>query len=242
MEIPPRDPNGRPSLIRSFCRRESARSYSSRTGGVLGSPMARRLICSAAVRYRSNSTGDTAKTSAMLSKPWAPSSAGSNDLSSISTPSRSRIALAYSDRFRRWMAASLPGSGLASAARSSSVSTYAAKESEVALSGRGIPGGGICPARSLRITFSHTSAPAGIFSMSTLLRISPAVLSFSLWQVMQYRLSTARYFDGACGSGLDGSCADTERQPTAANATPRIVLNIVVSLLFCWLILAGKDS
>ena len=45
----------------------------------------------------------------------------------------------------------------------------------VALSGFGLPTGGMAPDRSFPTTFSHTSAPAGMFAMSALSSMSPAV-------------------------------------------------------------------
>ena len=65
-------------------------------------PTARRLIFTAAAVYRSTSAGETRKASAILSKPSLESSAGSSVAASISRASRSRIALAYSVRLRRW--------------------------------------------------------------------------------------------------------------------------------------------
>ena len=63
-----------------------------------------------------------ASASAMLSKPSLESSAGSSVEASISSASRSRMALAYSVRFRRCSPV-VPGLGLAAAARSSAVSS-----------------------------------------------------------------------------------------------------------------------
>ena len=51
--------------------------------------------------------------------------------------------------------------------------------------GRGLPGGGIEPARSFAITRSHTSAFAPGLVASKLSSASPAVRSFWLWQLMQ---------------------------------------------------------
>ena len=62
----------------------------------------------------------------MLSNPPSDSSAGSSDGASISTSSKSRIALAYSTRLRRWITGR-PGRGDAAAAvRSISASSAAA--------------------------------------------------------------------------------------------------------------------
>ena len=86
------------------------------------SPTASALIRPAAARYRSSSTGETPRTSAMLSKPYAESSGGSSEATSTSSASRSRIALAYSARFKR-CSSGRPGLGCATAARSSSCSS-----------------------------------------------------------------------------------------------------------------------
>ena len=58
--------------------------------------------CARPSRYCSSSDGDTFSTSAMLSNPFASSSAGRSAVASMSSASTSRIAAAYSDRFRRW--------------------------------------------------------------------------------------------------------------------------------------------
>ena len=70
------------------------------------------------------SAGETPSTSAMLSKPAAESSGGSSALTSTSSASRSRMALAYSARFRR-CSAGAPGSRRRAAARSSAASSAA---------------------------------------------------------------------------------------------------------------------
>ena len=70
-------------------------------GPVSGSPTASDVTLSAAVKYRSSSTGETPKASAMLSKPYAESSGGNIDEVSISSASKSRMALAYSARLNR---------------------------------------------------------------------------------------------------------------------------------------------
>ena len=146
---------------------------------LLGSPNARPLTFLATSTYRSRSPGDTVSTSAMLSKPWADSSAGSSAVPSISSASRSRMVLVYSNRLRRWMDIR-PGFGAAAAARSSPASSHVTKPSRVAFSGCGKPAGGMMPARSFRTTFSQTSAPAPTSLRSVLSRVRPAVLSRSL--------------------------------------------------------------
>src|SRR5207253_2257114 len=82
---------------------------------------------------------------------------GSMDRTSMSIPSRSLIAFAYSTRLRRWMGGR-PGSGWAAAARSSAVARFEIRSWYEALSGRGRPAGGIAADRSFRTTFSHTGA------------------------------------------------------------------------------------
>ena len=101
----------------------------------------------------------------MLSKPWSDSSAGSNDSASMSSPSKSRTALLYSNRFRR-CSEGLPAFGCATASESSSLSKCAKNASKVALSGRGIPAGGMAPLRTFCTTFSQTSAAAPRCEMS----------------------------------------------------------------------------
>ena len=66
-------------------------------------------------------------------------------------------ARAYSARFSRWNGRQ-PGFGLSAAAASIRVSSASTNAGCVAASGRRAPGGGIMPARSLRIIFSATSA------------------------------------------------------------------------------------
>src|SRR5947199_3197653 len=109
----------------------------------------------------------------------------------MSTASKSRIALEYSARFSR-CSAGLPGLGFAIDARSIDISIEDAKASTLALSGLGIPSGGIAPARTLRITFSHISACAGTFERSAVSSVKPAIFVFELWHVTQYWSSSAR--------------------------------------------------
>ena len=93
-------------------------------------------------------------------------------------------ALPYSVRFKRCSVA-CPGLGLARALRSSEVSSQVAKPFRVALSGRGIPCGGMEPVPSLRMTFSSVSACAETLDKSRFSSVNPPVFSFSLWQVTQ---------------------------------------------------------
>ena len=169
--------------------------------GAVTLPIARRLIFPAADRYASSSAGDIPNVPAMLSNPWVESSDGRNFVASTSSASRSRIAFAYSVRLRRCR----PGGGRCGVAwRSSSLSSQPIRLSRVAGSGRGIPDGGIIPARSFRTTFSPTCAWSPRCARSSLSSSKFAVLSFSLWQVTQYRSRSAR---GAATSGAGEASA-----------------------------------
>src|SRR5215467_5962666 len=159
------------------------------------SPTASALTLCAADRYASSSSGDTPRTSELLSKPLLELSGGSSSAGSTSSPSRSRTALAYSVRLRR-RSVGRPGFGSAASSRDTS---DAANASSVAASGRGIPVGGIAPARSLRTTFSQTSVPARTFVRSAVSSASPPVFRRSLWQVTQYRSTTGRKSAGEPG-------------------------------------------
>ena len=70
--------------------------------------------------------------------------------------------------------------GDASAALSIVVSRCATSASSAACAGRGMPDGGIMPARTFRMTFSHTSAPAGMFASRSVSSTSPPVFARSL--------------------------------------------------------------
>jgi hypothetical protein len=77
--------------------------------------------------------------------------------------------------------------------RSSSLSRKLISESKVARSGRGNPGGGIMPARNLRVTSSHARASrstrmtSSVSSASFRAESTPATRAFSLWQPRQKR-------------------------------------------------------
>src|SRR5579871_4180225 len=75
-----------------------------------------------------------------------------------------------------------------------------------AASGRRAPGGGIMPARSLRIIFSPTSACAGASSIAKLASDRPPAFPFSLWQPAQYCLTSVSCVFGVVGCGV---CATT---------------------------------
>ena len=159
----------------------------------------------------------------MLSKPKAPVSGGSRPAPSISSASRSRMALTYSVRFRR-RTDTRPGLGCAAACASSAATSAAVNASAAAgFSGCRAVSGGICPLRSLRTTFSSTGALAPRSPRSTLSSMSPAVCSRSLWQVTQYRSRRVR--SSAAGLGAPAGCADAADSPlpvaAAAPATAR---------------------
>src|SRR5256884_2901057 len=63
-----------------------------------------------------------------------------------------------------------------------------------------MPGGGITPARSLRITFSHNSAWSPAVVRSNFSSVKLALFVRSLWQVTQYLSRTARYFEAPATS------------------------------------------
>ena len=173
--MPPRVPNGSPTTW-AFCDVSVGASYTVCVG-VLTLPMARRLILPAADRYASTSAGDIESAPAMLSNPLVESSDGRNLVASTSSASRSRMALAYSTRFRRCR----PGGGRwVTAVRSSSSSNQPTSPSSVVGSGRGIPDGGIMPARSFRTTFSAVAASSLRRARFSLSNFKLAVLMVAL--------------------------------------------------------------
>jgi hypothetical protein len=151
---------------------------------VVGSPTARRLILAAAVTYACINAGDTLSTLATLSKPSLESSPGSSTVASIGRSSRSRTALPYSVRLRRWRDGA-PGLGAANAARSIVFSTVAANASSVVRSGRGAPLGGIMPVRTLRTTFSQVCASLYAPVTARASSARPPARVRPLWQVSQ---------------------------------------------------------
>ena len=108
-------------------------------------------------------------------------------MTSTSRSSRSRTALPYSVRFRRWIGL-CPGSGEMSACASRRCSSEAANRCSVASSGRGMPTGGIMPPRSLMMTFSHTSEWLAAVAGSSPSSDSPPVRARALWQLTRYLL------------------------------------------------------
>src|SRR6185295_2642307 len=135
-------------------------------------------------------------------------------------PNRSRTARAYSARLRRWNGRQ-PGFGDSAAAVSSVVSSASTNELSVAASGRRAPGGGIMPARSLRIIFSPTSAWLVTFAASNEARESSPACPFSLWHEAQYCATSL--FCASIGSALAvlAACATAGR---GGEATAGLVL------------------
>jgi hypothetical protein len=66
------------------------------------------------------------------------------------------------------------------------------------------PGGGIIPARSLRIIFSVTSACSAAFVTSYEASVSPPAFARSLWHVTQYCLINAFWSAGAAAGVAAG--------------------------------------
>ena len=100
-------------------------------------------------------------------------------------PRRSLTAAWYSERLRRWNGRQ-PGLGLSAAAASIFASSVSTKALVVAVSGRRAPGGGIMPARSLRIIFSVTSGCSLTLAASKPASTSSPAFIFSLWHEAQF--------------------------------------------------------
>src|ERR1043166_7652376 len=127
---------------------------------------------------------------------------------------RAGPAFWYAWRLRRWTGAGWEGWGEAAASRSIEVSKYVASALTVAASGRWAFGGGMAPVRSLRMTFSQTSACADGAVRSTPASDRPPVFRRSLWQGTQYFWTVA---DGA-GAGCPA------RRRTASNTCIGVIL------------------
>ena len=183
------------SMVERSMRRTvlSLVAYSASTGraGSGSPPMARAAMRSAARRYFSIRIGEIVRTSPRLSKPWPESSLGKSRSAWKSTASRSRIVFEYSLRLSRW-AVTRPGSGLT--LRSALSNAEVRKPRNLSTStcgGRGIPLGGISPARTFLTILSQVSRP----STSELAEANGARLRLpeatrSLWQPEQLRVST----------------------------------------------------
>src|SRR5688572_32737686 len=132
----------------------------------------------------------------MLSNPKSPPSFGSTAETSTSSASRSRIALRYSARFRRWTT-KRPGVDRVVQPRSSEFDSQVVKAAYSASLGWGLPCGGIARTLSLRSTRSHVAASAVTSSRfaESSFRGSFAGKGFrSLWHPTQYWFNQARYF------------------------------------------------
>src|SRR5688572_1599549 len=176
------------------------------------------LMSRAAATYCSMCVGVTRNTSATLSKPSLAMSAGSIERASMCTPSSCSTAAAYSVRFMR-CSATRPGSGpraaaVASRCRSSAVTS--ARRSSA--SGRGSPGGGIKPPRSLRITCSNTSGLAATLAGVTCSSDMSPAASASLWQSVQYLPNSSMCCATASSGG--GSEQPASRAMIKAVAAP----------------------
>jgi hypothetical protein len=121
----------------------------------------------------------------MLSKPPTDASGGSAPAIALaSNANTSRIAFAYSVRFKR-ARGFVPGFGARAQPASSSLSSQRAIASSSARSGRGSPNGGIRPVRSLRTAASQTWASWWTARRSSSLNDTPPAKSISLWQPRQ---------------------------------------------------------
>src|SRR5215471_3245535 len=213
--MPPRVPNGIPGPSQTDCA-SGARKLSV-TGDASPAPTAYSLTRRATLRYCSSRSGDIERASPILSNPAAIPSGGSSSFTGNSIASRSRIALACSRRFRRRITGR-PAYGAARAAASRSLTIPAIKVFNDAASGRGIPGGGISPAFSLRSTFSQRSGRDAGEDAPAFWSTMPAVLAVSLWQDAQYRSRKLCLESGELAADIKPTAAiDTVRAATAGN-------------------------
>src|SRR5437773_6377788 len=156
-------------------------------------------------------------------------SGGRNAVTSTSIPTRSRTACWYSARLSRWNGRQ-PGFGLSAAAASIFVSSESTNDLMTAGSGRFAFGGGIMPARSLRIIFSATSGCCSTFAVSKPASVSPPALPRSLWHVAQYwainwfcdsgdiavEAAGPSFVEGPASAPFGGAAGDCARPPSAA--------------------------
>src|SRR4051812_35281656 len=197
--MPPRVPGGAPATWKNCSPPPEV--YVVPTGRAFTLPSAATDTVRAAARYWSRKDGDTWSASATLSKPSRASSRGRSSAGSISTPSRSRMALVYSLRFSRW-SATWAVSVRAVAAWSRLPSIQETKDWMVGLSGRGLPAGGMRPPRNLRTAFSQVSASSGMLSGVRVSKATPPAQSWVLWHLLQY-LSSIAHFSVAMSAGAD---------------------------------------
>src|SRR5215471_5538429 len=212
--MPPRVPNGIPGPSQTDCA-SGARKLSV-TGDASPAPTAYSLTRRATLRYCSSRSGDIERASPILSNPAAIPSGGSSSFTGNSIASRSRIALACSRRFRRRITGR-PAYGAARAAASRSLTIPAIKVFNDAASGRGIPGGGISPAFSLRTTFSQRSGREAGVDAPEFWSTMPAVLDVSLWQAAQYRSRRLCLKSELAADINPAAATDTIRAATAGN-------------------------
>ena len=126
----------------------------------------------------------------MLSKLALLVSRGRYSPASMSRPSRSFTDCVYSARLRRWKVRP-PGLGFRRASSSMVFSSVSTRASRVSPAGRGMPGGGIMPARSLRIMRSAVSAFSAAASTWKPDKVMLPVRRASLWQTWQYWATTS---------------------------------------------------
>jgi hypothetical protein len=163
----------------------------------------------AVATYRSSRSGDVFSEAALLSKPKLAPSLGSQSVTSMSSASRSRMAFAYSLRFKRCITYR-PGLLRPSQARSSDPASQLVKPRYSPSVGCGTPWGGIARAPSLRSTRSHVSACGNTSSRladSRLTGDSAGDAVRLLWQPTQFLFNHVRYF--AASAACDGDdCED----------------------------------
>src|SRR5260370_1611485 len=129
--------------------------------------------------YFSISSGETDRTSPILSKPYPASSRGNSPAGRRATEKRSRTVLLYWTRFSLRKVTCVGSGG--SCGRSSDASIHAISRATSALAGDGDPGGGILPLLTLSSTFSQTD-----LELPGCSRLRFAVFTLSLWHVRQF--------------------------------------------------------
>ena len=128
------------------------------------------------------------------------------------------MALAYSARFRR-CSEGRPGLGSVAAAASSEFSRYDTRAVRAGSDGRGTPPGGIRPPRSLRTTFSQTSALVpGLDEIDRVERQAAGLraLVVAAETVLAHDLGVGGDVDGSGGSGPGRGAGDDGAEDGAA--------------------------
>src|SRR5665213_1408783 len=95
----------------------------------------------------------------------------------------------------------------------------------VGASGRGIPTGGIKPARNFLITFSSCSEFRSGCAKSTLVHENPPDFTLSLWQTWQY-LATSAFSEAASGACARATTVEKTNRPIKASFS-RIFLKVL---------------